>query len=164
VVETGFADVQLGESIAVNGACLTVSRAESGVVGFDVSPETLKKTTLGSVGRGEAVNLERALRLSDRLGGHLVTGHVDAAGRIVALKGSGSGKEMAVIFPAELRRYLAPKGSVAVDGVSLTIAALHGCRVTLALVPHTLKSTNLAQKRVGDRVNLEIDPIARYLR
>jgi riboflavin synthase alpha subunit len=163
-VETDLADVRLGESIAVNGACLTVSRVAPGVVGFDISPETLKKTTLGSAVKGGAVNLERALRLSDRLGGHLMSGHVDAAGRIVALKGSGSGREMAVLFPAELRRYLVPKGSVAVEGVSLTIAALHGCRATLALVPHTLKSTNLAKKRVGDRVNLEVDTLARYLR
>jgi riboflavin synthase alpha subunit len=164
VIETGFQDVRLGESIAVNGACLTVSRSGSGVVGFDISPETLKKTTLGSLRKGEAVNLERALRLGDRLGGHLMTGHVDAAGRIAAIKAVASGKELAVLFPAELRRYLALKGSVAVEGVSLTIAAVHGCRVTLALVPHTLQNTNLAKKRVGDRVNLEVDPIARYLR
>ena len=164
VVETALTDVKLGESIAVNGACLTVSRTGRGELGFDVSPETLKKTTLGALRRGEMVNLERALRLSDRLGGPLMTGHVDAPGRIVALKGAASGKEMAVLFPAELRKYLAPKGSVAVEGVSLTIAALHGGRVTLALVPHTLKSTNLAKKRVGDRVNLEVDALARYLR
>jgi riboflavin synthase len=163
-VAAGLPEVRLGESIAVNGACLTVSRSGPGVVGFDVSPETLRSTTLGSLRRGETVNLERALRLSDRLGGHLMTGHVDAAGRIVALKGAASGKEMAVLFPAELRKYLERKGSVAVEGVSLTIAAVHGCRVTLALVPHTLRSTNLADKRVGDRVNLEVDPIARYLR
>jgi riboflavin synthase len=164
VVEADFADVRLGESIAVNGACLTVSRIRPGALGFDISPESLTKTTLGSLRKGETVNLERALRLSDRLGGHLMTGHVDAAGRIVAMKGAASGKEMSVLFPPELRKYLALKGSVAVEGVSLTIAALHGCRVTLALVPHTLRSTNLAKKRVGDRVNVEVDALARYLR
>ncbi|MCX5794279.1 MAG: riboflavin synthase [Elusimicrobia bacterium] len=163
-VKAEFADVKVGESIAVNGACLSVSRVRAGLVGFDVSPETLQKTTLGSLRRGEAVNLERALRLSDRLGGHLMTGHVDAAGRVVAMRGAAPGKELAVLFPERLRRYLVPKGSVAVEGVSLTIAALHGCRVTVALVPQTLKSTNLAHKRVGDRVNVEVDALARYLR
>ena len=158
-VDTGFADVELGESIAVNGVCLTVSRDEAGLVSFDVSAETLKKTTLGALRRGEAVNLERALRLSDRLGGHLMTGHVDGVGRVAA-----AGTRFVVVVPAELRRFLALKGSLAVEGVSLTIASLHGCRAAAALVPHTLKSTSLGRKRVGDRVNVEIDLIARYLR
>jgi len=163
-VAADFPDVRLGESIAVNGVCLTVSRAAAGALDFDLSAETLRRTTLGSLRPGERVNLERALRLSDRIGGHLVTGHVDGKGRIVSLVGGRAAKEMTVLFPAELRRFLALKGSLAVEGVSLTIAGLRGNRVSAALIAQTLRATTLGEKRAGDEVNLEADLIARYLR
>jgi len=162
-IETGWPDVQAGESIAVNGACLTVRQSAKGLLVFDLSRETLQRTTLGRLRTGAPVNLERALRLSDRLGGHLVTGHVDGKGRIVNLRKIGSGKEMSVYFPTELRKYLFLKGAVAVEGVSLTVAGLSGSRFSAALVPYTLEKTNLGEKRVGDEVNLEVDILARYL-
>jgi len=163
-VSADLADLRLGESVAVNGVCLTATRSAQGLAAFDLSPETLSRTTLGALKAGDKVNLERALRLCDRVGGHLVTGHVDGKGRIVAKKPSGGGQELTVLFPAALRRFLAVKGSIAVEGVSLTVAGLRGNRATVALVPFTLRNTNLGGKRMGDEVNLEIDLIARYLR
>jgi riboflavin synthase len=164
VVETSFPNLRAGESVAVNGVCLTVSRVKKNLASFDPSPETMRKTALGKLKTGQDVNLERALRLGDRIGGHFVSGHVDGKGRITALRPTGAGKEMTVIFPSELKKYLAVKGSIAVDGVSLTIARLSGNRFSTALIPYTLSQTNLRKKRVGEEVNLEVDMIARYLK
>ena len=164
VLETGFPDLRAGESVAVNGVCLTVKELRNGLATFDLSPETLKKTGLGRLKTGQPVNLERALRLGDRVGGHLVTGHIDEKGKIMAVKKTGAGKEITVLFPAEIRKYLAVKGSVTIEGVSLTIAGLSGNRFSVALIPCTLNKTNFGEKRVGDEVNLEVDIIARYLK
>jgi len=164
VLETSFSDLRTGESIAVNGVCLTVSRTEKDLVSFDLSPETLTKTTLGKLKTGQPVNLERALRLGDRVGGHLVTGHIDGKGKILAIRKTGTGKEITILFPAGIKKYLAVKGSVAIEGISLTVAGLFGNRLSVALIPYTLDKTNLGKKRVGDEMNLEIDIIARYLK
>ena len=163
-LETSFSDLRAGESIAVNGVCLTVSRTGKNMASFDLSPETLKKTGLGNLKIGQPVNLERALRLGDRIGGHMVTGHIDGKGKILAIRKTSPGKEVTIFFPTEIKKYLAVKGSVAIEGVSLTISGFFGNRLSVALVPYTLNKTNLGKKRVGDEVNLEIDIIARYLK
>ncbi|MCX5641734.1 MAG: riboflavin synthase [Candidatus Omnitrophica bacterium] len=163
-LETSFSDLRDGESVAVNGVCLTVNRTEKKLASFDLSPETLGKTGLGKLKIGQPVNLERALRLGDRIGGHLVTGHIDGKGKILAIKKTGSGKEITILFPPEIKKYLAVKGSVAIEGVSLTVSGLSGNRISVALIPYTLTKTNLGEKRAGDTVNLEVDIIARYLK
>jgi riboflavin synthase len=147
-----------GESIAVDGVCLTAVTGGAGWFEAVVSLETLSRTTLGDRAPGERVNLERALRLGERLGGHLVQGHVDAVGRVEAVHPEGTGARMRIAFPAELAPLIVLKGSVAVDGVSLTVAArLDGA------IPETLEVTGLGLRRAGDRVNLEVDLIGRYV-
>jgi riboflavin synthase len=157
------AELALGESISVQGVCLTV--AEVGARGFsaDVIPETLSRTTLGAARRGTRVNLERSLRLSDRLGGHLVQGHVDGTARVVAVVRNGGEHRLRIAAPAKLRPYLARKGSVALDGVSLTIASVSATAFEIALIPETLARTTLGAAGAGDRVNVEVDLLARYL-
>jgi riboflavin synthase len=162
-VETGalaLDDVTVGASIAVNGVCLTV--VALGDAGFeaDVSRETLDCTAGFAV--GARVNLEKALRLSDRLDGHLVSGHVDGVGKVSRFDAVGDNRLLAIVAPAELARYLARKGSIAVDGVSLTINALIESEFVVNLIPHTLRATSLRDLRVGDGVNLEVDLLARY--
>ena len=164
ILQTSFPDLRTGESVSVNGVCLTISRKDKNLVSFDLSPETLQKTALGRLKINQPVNLERALRLGDRLGGHLVTGHIDGKGKILAIRKTGAGKEMTVLFPPEIKKYLAAKGSVTIEGVSLTISGLSGNRLSIALIPYTLNKTTLGEKRVGDEVNLEVDIIARYLK
>lgn len=156
-------DGTVGESLAVNGVCLTVTSLREGTISFDLAEETLGRTTLGSLAPGDPVNLERPLTLLARLGGHLVQGHVDGVGTVAEVRGAGSGAEMTIGAPDGLLRYLVEKGSVAVDGVSLTVAALDGERFTVALVPHTLEATTLGVRREGDRVNLEVDVLAKYV-
>ncbi len=153
-----------GESIAVNGACLTVATPVDGGFIADLSTETLRRTTLGNLSVRAKVNLERALRLGDRLGGHLVLGHVDATARILELRREGGFLVMRVELPGSLAQEVAEKGSVAVDGVSLTVAAVHSGWFEVALIPTTLSSTTLGERRVGDRVNLETDVLAKYVR
>jgi riboflavin synthase len=162
-VETGalaLDDVTVGASIAVNGVCLTV--VALGDAGFeaDVSRETLDCTAGFAV--GARVNLEKALRLSDRLDGHLVSGHVDGVGKVSRFDAVGDNRLLAIVAPAELARYLARKGSIAVDGVSLTINALIESEFVVNLIPHTLRATSLRDLHVGDGVNLEVDLLARY--
>jgi len=154
-------DVALGDSIAVSGICLTVVGLEAGMFEADVSRETLACTTGFAV--GDRVNLEKALRLADRLGGHLVTGHVDGAGRVARFEAAGDNRLLAVAAPPELGKYLARKGSVAVNGVSLTINEVSGAEFAVNLIPHTLSATNLGALRAGDRVNVEVDMVARYV-
>lgn len=156
-----LSDVSVGESIAVNGVCLTVTGLDSAGFDADVSAETLACTTGFPV--GGRVNLEKALRLSDRLGGHLVTGHVDGVGRVSRFDAAGDGRLLAVEGPPELGKYFARKGSVAVNGVSLTINHVDGAEFVVNLIPHTLSATNLGALRAGDRVNLEVDMLARYV-
>ena len=151
-------DTRVGGSMAVNGVCLTVVAVGDGWWEADVVDETLSRTTLGRLEDGDRVNLERPLRLADRLGGHLVQGHVDGVGEVLT-----SPPELAIRPPVELNRFLAEKGSVAVEGVSLTVARAVEDRFVVAIIPHTAKVTNLGRLRPGDHVNLEVDLVARYL-
>ena len=156
-------DVQLGDSIAVSGTCLTVVELQRDAFAVDVSRETLDKTLLGHLRPGSPVNLEKALRLADRLGGHLVAGHVDGVGHIRDVSASGRSQVFAITAPSDLLRYMAAKGSICVDGISLTINALHGDLFMLNIIPHTLTQTTAAQWRSGQAVNLEVDLVARYV-
>jgi len=156
----GLRDVAVGDSIAVNGACLTVVKRGKNSFNVDVSPETLR-CTAGLDEAGE-VNLEKALRLSDRLDGHLVLGHVDGVGKVTKVERLGQNRLLRVRSPASLSRYIARKGSIAVDGVSLTVNAVLGAEFEINLIPHTLAVTTLKDLHAGDRVNLEVDPLARY--
>lgn len=161
--EVDRADVTPGDSISVSGCCLTVVAIEGATLAFDVSNESLALTTLGGLGVGDPVNLELALRLADRLGGHLVSGHVDGMGTIVAIDADARSQRWTIEAPTALARYIAAKGSVCVDGVSLTVNAVDGDRFGVNLIPHTVATTTFRARRVGDRVNLEIDLVARYL-
>lgn len=156
-------DVALGDSIAVSGPCLTAVAISPGRFEVDVSPETLERTTLGGKRVGDAVNLEKALRLSDRLGGHLVSGHVDGLGEVLARVERDNCVQFTLRAPQALARYIAPKGSICIDGVSLTVNAVDGAKFELLIIPHTLERTTLGELRAGSRVNLEIDLVARYL-
>lgn len=155
-------DVAPGNSIAVSGCCLTVVPHEADTLAFDMSNETLALTTLGDLREGDAVNLEKALRLSDRLGGHLVSGHVDGIGTIAAIEPDARSQRWRIEMPPALSRYIAAKGSVCVDGISLTVNAVDGVFFEINLIPHTVAVTTFRDRRVGDRVNLEVDMLARY--
>jgi len=157
------AEVALGDSVCVCGACLTVVAREAGTLAFDVSNETIALTTLGALRAGDGVNLEPALRLSDRLGGHLVSGHVDGVGHVVSIEPDARSQRWTFEVPAALSRYIAAKGSVCVEGVSLTVNEVAGNRFGVNLIPHTIEATTFRHKRVGDAVNIEVDLIARYL-
>lgn len=156
-------DMALGDSIAVDGACLTVARFIRGAFVADVSEETLDKTTLGGLSQGGKVNLERALRLSDRLGGHMVTGHIDGVGRLLLRHPAGNSTIYQFQMPAEALPYLVPKGSVAIDGISLTIAQVRGESIAASVVPHTEEVTTLKEKAIGSPVNIEVDIMAKYV-
>ena len=157
-----MSDVQLGDSIAVNGVCLTAIKLESNSFTVDVSKETLH-CTVGLEQQGAQVNLEKALRLADRLGGHLVSGHVDGVGEVVAFVNLGESWKLSVKAPKELAKYIAAKGSITINGVSLTVNTVEGCIFHVNLIPHTLQQTTLKDLHVDARVNLEIDMIARYV-
>jgi riboflavin synthase len=156
-------EVPVGASVAINGACLTLERREKHVCVFTAVQETLRRTTIGGLRVGDQVNMERALRLSDRLDGHVVLGHVDGVGTIVSDRHEGESLVRTIEVPQALRMYMAEKGSVAIDGISLTIASGSDGRIALALIPHTIANTTMAIKRVGDKVNVECDVLARYL-
>lgn len=153
----------LGDSVAVNGVCLTVATVAAGGFGADVMPETMARTALGGLGPGDAVDLEPALRLGDRVGGHLVTGHVDAVGVVTELRDEGNARRVTVQVPGNLMPFLAEKGSVAADGISLTVTAVGDVTFTVSLIPHTLRSTVAGSWRAGSRVNVEVDMVARYV-
>jgi riboflavin synthase len=155
-------DLNPGDSISVNGVCLTVTKHDA-EISFDVSPETLKSTNLGALRVSDRVNLERALRLSDRLGGHIVTGHVDGTGVIKDKRQTGEYTFYSFDAPAEVLKYVVQKGSITVDGISLTVVGLDSSSFRVAIIPHTLAATNLGEKGVGDRVNLEADIIGKYV-
>jgi riboflavin synthase len=157
-----LSDVRLGDSIAVNGVCLTVVAVSDHVFTVDVSRETLG-CTIGLDRAGMSVNLEKALRLSDRLGGHLVSGHVDGVGEVIAFDDLGESWKLLVLAPQALSKFIAVKGSIAINGVSLTINQVKGNQFALNLIPHTLRMTNLKDLSAGSRVNLEVDLIARYV-
>src|SRR5216684_1395548 len=156
-------DIALGASIACSGPCLTVVAVEPGAFSVEASAETLACSTLGDWIEGGPVNLERALRLGDELGGHLVSGHVDGVARLVERRPEGDSVRFVIEAPAELMPYIATKGSVALAGVSLTVNEVAGTRFGVNLIPYTLAHTSLGEATPGDRFNLEIDPIARYL-
>jgi len=167
-VETDLSPLALGESIAVNGACLTVDRIVPGGFECDMSSETLERTTLGELPLGGRVHLERSMPLGGRMGGHVVLGHVDGVGRVSARDPRGDALRFEVTAPASLGRFLAPKGSVAIDGVSLTLNGVaapgpDGVAFDVMLVPHTLGRTLLGEMRAGARVNIEVDVLARYV-
>jgi len=159
----GLADVNVGDSIAVAGVCLTALDVTATTFAADVSAETLSLTTMGRLQPDDAVNLEKALRLSDRLGGHLVAGHVDGIGSVVAIHDDAGSQRWTFEVPSALARYIAVKGSVCVDGVSLTINEVDGARFGVSLIPHTLAATTFGARSVGDPVNIEVDLIARYV-
>lgn len=156
-----MSDVGMGDSIACNGVCLTVTGLSPSGFLVDVSQETLRVTA--GFAEGSAINLEKSLRLADRLGGHLVSGHVDGVGTVESVRPVDGNREIEIRFPAELGRYLARKGSVTVNGVSLTVNAVEAQRFSINLIPHTLSVTNLNELKQGDKVNLEIDLVARYV-
>jgi riboflavin synthase len=160
----GLGDLPLGASIAVNGVCLTVVSTDRGSVALDVIPETLSRTNLGGLVTGDSVNLERPMPASGRFDGHIVSGHVDAVGVVVSLESEADGAVVMEISVApELTRYLVEKGSITVDGVSLTVAALTDDGFTVALIPHTLEITTLGLRAPRDTVNLEMDVLAKYV-
>jgi riboflavin synthase len=164
-VATGIAmnELELGESIAVNGICLTVVSFGDGQFSADVSPETVSRSTLSALASGSRVNLERALRFGARLGGHLVSGHVDAVGTVVALVRDGNAHRFTFHLPAEVNRYVVEKGSVAIDGISLTVNSVTDDTFSVAIIPLTLAETTLKERPVGSRVNIETDIIGKYV-
>jgi riboflavin synthase len=158
-----MSDVQLGDSIAVSGVCLTAIEHSANGFTADVSGETLMRTTLGNLRTGNRVNLEKALTPSSRLGGHLVSGHVDGLGEVIEYNAEARSVRLRIQAPAVLARYIAAKGSIGIDGVSLTVNTVDGAQFDLNIVPHTLQATTLGDHRAGSLVNLEVDLIARYL-
>lgn len=157
------ATIALGGSIACNGCCLSVVEKGPGWLAFEASRETLDKTTMGDWKVGRPINLERALKLGDELGGHLVSGHVDGVGRILSIRPDGGSLRIVIEAAAAMARQIAPKGSIAVDGISLTVNEVEGARFGVNIIPITQTATNLGEAKEGDRVNLEIDLIARYV-
>lgn len=156
-------EIRIGDSVAVNGACLTVVEKGAGVIAFDVSPETVSRTTLGKLRTGESVNLERALRLGDRLGGHLVSGHVDCMAVITGSHEDSANRVITFRIPARYSRYLIEKGSVTIDGISLTVNGVEGNEFSVNIIPHTAQQTTLHLRRRGDEVNIETDLIGKYV-
>lgn len=163
LASTVMNDLKIGDSVSVNGTCLTVVSRGEREFSVEVSPETLAVTTLGHLTAGAAVNLERAMRLNERLGGHMVSGHIDGIGTIATRRPEGNAIILECEAPKEILRYCVPKGSITVDGISLTINQVTDRSFTLAIIPHTAKVTTLGLKRVGDQVNLESDLIGKYV-
>lgn len=158
-----FDDLHLGDSVAVNGTCLTVSSFDNKIFNADVTQETLNRTNLGSLKNGSKVNLERAMTLSGRFGGHIVSGHIDGVGSIKSMKKDDNAIILTIEVPKPLMKYVVEKGSVAVDGISLTVASLTDNTFSIAVIPHTLKETVLYYKKEGDKVNIENDIIGKYV-
>ncbi len=163
VAPTVHQDAKLGDSIAINGCCLTVIAQEGDRLTFDVVPETLRRTNLGALKPGEQINLERPLAVGARLGGHFVQGHIDGVGTVLAVTPEENAVVMEIGVPEPLRRYIVEKGSIAVDGVSLTVAEAQPASFTVWTIPHTRAITTLGQRQVGDRVNLECDLLGKYI-
>ena len=161
--EKVMSDLKLGDSIAVNGACLTAVSIGDAEFSVDLSPETMRRTSLGNLSAGSVINLERALSASDRMGGHIVQGHVDGTGRVTSTKDDGDSVVYRVRAPSKLMPYIVEKGFIAVDGISLTVVKVGTSSFTLAVIPYTLHNTNLQTLSVGARVNLEADILAKYV-
>jgi riboflavin synthase len=158
-----FDEAKVGDSISVNGVCLTITATRRNFAEFDLSLETLKTSTLGELRIGDRVNLERALSLNGRLGGHLVTGHVDGVGEIKNYVAQAESLELFLSIPSELLRYIVPKGPIAIDGVSLTVSDFRDGLLSVSIIPHTAKNTTLGFKKVGDKVNIEVDILSKYV-
>ncbi len=154
--------IEIGESLAVNGVCLSLTKNEKNRLFFNLSQETIKKTNLSSLRQGEKLNLELSLTLSSPLSGHFVTGHIDSRGKVLKVSEKKPGKRMTISFPSELRPYFIPKGSVALNGASLTVADLRASSLEVELIPITLKNSNLGDLRSGDTVNIECDMLGKY--
>jgi riboflavin synthase len=157
-------EIAIGDSVAVNGVCLTAVEKGGGAFTADISQESLERSSLGGSKRGMAVNLERALSLGSRLGGHMVQGHVDGIGKVKTVREAGKGRVYAFSVPPQIEEYLVEKGSIAIDGISLTISAVREGEFSVAAIPHTVEETNLKGVKTGDAVNLEVDIIAKYVR
>ena len=162
-IPAGLTEISLGDSINVNGVCLTVVGKKGQGVTVDVSEETLRRTTFRDVKEGEEVNLERALRLMDRLGGHIVTGHIDGMGMVIEKRREGDFFKIRIRIPASVRKYTVEKGSIAIDGISLTVNECPGDEIGMTLIPFTLQKTTLLNKNPGDQVNLEADIVGKYV-
>ena len=160
---TAGSGVAVGDSVAIGGVCLTVVAIDGGELSFDAVPETLSRTALGRLEPGDDVNVEAALRVGDPLGGHVMQGHVDGVGSVRSVEPEGDGKRIWIDAPADVVRYCVEKGSIAVDGASLTVAALDEAGFAVALIPHTLAETTLGSLEPGDAVNLEVDVLAKYV-
>lgn len=156
-------DVRLGDSIAVNGCCLTATAREGETLVFDLLDETLARTNLGRFAPGAFVNLERALAAQARLGGHFVQGHIDTTGAVLAFERVKADRRLEIALPGEFARYVAFKGSIAIDGISLTVAEVREKSFVVWIIPHTMEATNLRERKAGDRVNLEFDLLAKYV-
>lgn len=156
-------DLKLGDSININGACLTVVEKKEQAIGVDLSLETLEKTILGKLKEGDKVNLERALRLTDRLGGHIVTGHIDGIGILLEKRKERDFLGLKVRIPQSISRYVVQKGSIAIDGISLTVNECQGEEIQITLIPYTIEKTTLIDKKVGDQVNVEADILGKYV-
>ena len=156
-------EVQLGDSININGVCLTIVRKQKRAIELDLSQETLQKTVLGELKEGIQVNLERALKLTDRLGGHIVTGHIDGIGVIAEKRKERDFLQLEIRIPESVSRYVVQKGSIAIDGISLTVNEFLGAEIRMTLIPYTIEKTTLVDKRVGDRVNVEADILGKYV-
>lgn len=155
-------ELHLGDSVAVNGCCLTVAQLDEQAISFDLLAQTLQLTSLGSLTENSLVNLERALLPTTRLGGHFVQGHVDATGTILDLSPRGQDYRLEIALPEKVQRFCIDQGSIAIDGISLTIAELHPQSAVFWIIPHTIENTHLSEKKIGDRVNLEADLLAKY--
>ena len=158
-----FDDLKIGDSVAVNGVCLTAKTIGSGGFTADVSAETISRTTFGRIKAGGRVNLERALRLSDRLGGHIVTGHIDGIARLKEARKEGESLRLSFFLDKELLRYVINKGSIAIDGISLTVNEVGGDGFSVNIIPHTARNTTILDKKAGDEVNIEVDVIGKYV-
>lgn len=158
-----FTKVKIGESIAINGCCLTIVKDKNGELSFDVSDETMRKTTLGRLNKGDKINLERAMKASDRFGGHFVLGHVDGVGKVKGIVIHEGSVEFEITYPKKFANLLIEKGSVTIDGISLTVCDLKANQFSLFIIPHTIKETHLGKVKVGDPVNLEFDVLGKYI-
>ncbi len=161
-VKDGPTDWVIGESVAINGCCLTVVGSDPNLL-FDVSPETLSRTSLGDLKPGSLVNIERAMQIGSRFGGHIVQGHVDGTGEVLSVKDQDNARIFKIKVPTQYSRYMIDKGSITVDGISLTVVKPKDAVFQAWIIPHTLAETNLSSRKVGDRVNLEFDVVARYV-
>lgn len=163
LIPDSFDDIKIGDSISVNGVCLTAKTINGGTFSADVSSETIGKTTFGRIKTGEKVNLERAMRLSDRLGGHIVSGHIDGTARLKEVRKEGESVSLSFSLEKELLRYVINKGSIAIDGISLTVNEVGNDGFSVNIIPHTAQNTTIVGKKAGDEVNIEVDIIGKYV-